>query len=209
MYKSILLFFALLAASHGLRAQQESSGLDASKTYNLLFVGTSLTYTNNLPKLVKEVAKQKGMDLKVKMIASPNYALVDHWNEGKVQKLINSKKYDFVIIQQGPSSQEEGRRMLLEDGKNFASLCKSNGAKLCYFMVWPSVSRNYTMDEVIKNHRDAATTNNAILLPVGEVWKAHMDSTGRFDYYGHDGFHPSLKGSQVAAETIVQYLSQD
>jgi len=174
--------------------------------YNILFIGNSLTYTNNLPDLVKQKASEKGINLGIKTIAKPNYAIVDHWAEGEVQHYIESKKFDYVIIQQGPSSQQEGRDMLIEGGKKYAELCAANNAKLCYFMVWPSLTYYHTFDGVIKNHEDAATINNAILCPVGIVWKDHFDATNEFDYYGIDGFHPSLLGSQNAANVIVSTL---
>ena len=46
------------------------------------------------------------------MLARANYALKDHWNEGELQSLIKSGNFDFVVVQQGPSSQAEGRAML-------------------------------------------------------------------------------------------------
>ena len=176
------------------------------KTYRLLFVGNSLTYYNNLPELVKKQAKKQGVRIKYEMVAKPNYAIVDHWVEGEVQKLISKHKYDYVIVQQGPSSQQEGRQMLIESGKDYAQLCKDSNATLCYFMVWPSRTYYYTFDGVIKNHKAAATLNDAILLPVGEVWKDYFDRTNDFQYYGEDGFHPSLLGSKVAAWVIVEHL---
>ena len=172
----------------------------------ILFIGNSLTYTNNLPELVENEAKEKGSLFKTKMIAKPNYALIDHWEEGEIKKEIESNNYDYVIFQQGPSSQEEGRNMLINDGKKLKKLCDKYNAQLCYFMVWPSQTYYYTYAGVIKNHKDAAELNNAILLPVGEKWKEHFDATENFDYYSEDGFHPSLKGSKVAAKIIVEYL---
>ncbi|OUS01005.1 hypothetical protein A9Q86_09685 [Flavobacteriales bacterium 33_180_T64] len=205
MQKLFLLFFALISTHSSLYSQQEN--LNTTKTeFNILFIGNSLTYTNNLPQLVKEYALQKEIDINTKMIAFPNYAIEDHWNDGQVQKLISSKAYDFVIIQQGPSSQSDGRKMLIEYGKKYNSLCKLNDTKLCYFMVWPSLNYYYTFDGVIKNHKDAAALNNSILLPVGKIWKDDIASTKSNEYYGSDGFHPSLKGSQIAAKVIVEYL---
>ena len=173
---------------------------------NILFVGNSLTYTNNLPELVTSKAKLKNIVIGTKMIAKGNYAIIDHWTDGEVQKEVASKNYDFVIIQQGPSSQAEGREMLIDDGQKFKDLCDQNDAELVYFMVWPSRTYYETFDDVIKNYRDAASINDAILCPVGEVWKEHFDLTNNFDYYGVDGFHPSLMGSQVAADVIVDSL---
>lgn len=209
MNRLIILFCALIVIYPDLYSQQKFGNNSSEKVVNILFIGNSLTYTNNLPALVKKRAKLQGIKINSKMVAFPDYAITDHWNDGKVQKLIAGKKYDFVIIQQGPSSQNSGRNMLIEYGKKYTSLCELNNAKLCYFMVWPSLTYYHTFDKVIKNHEDAATINNAILLPVGKVWKAYFDRTNDFHYYSPDGFHPSLAGSQIAAKVIVEYLFQE
>ena len=206
MNKLILLFWALIITYSDSYSQQKISNNVSKTDINILFIGNSLTYTNNLPELVKKSAKLQGIEIHYKMIAFPNYAIIDHWNDGEAQKLIASQKYDFVIIQQGPSSQNNGRNMLIEYGKKYSSICKLNNSKLCYFMVWPSLNYYHTFDGVIKNHKDAASINNSILLPVGEVWKDYFDRTDDFQYYSSDGFHPSLEGSQVAAKVIVEYL---
>ncbi len=205
MNKLIIILITFLCSTS---SQQKPLNAVQNTKFNILFIGNSLTYSNNLPELVEKSAKLKGIKIESKMVAFPDYALIDHWNDGKVQKLIASKKYNFVIVQQGPSSQTEGRNMLIIDGKKYSDLCKSNGAQLCYFMVWPAKQNYHTFDAVIKNHKDAATSNEALLLPVGEVWKTHFDSTNDFDYYSADEFHPSLKGSQIAADVIIDYLFQ-
>ena len=196
-------FGSYSCSDNSTKIEDSDTSMDDNTNYNILFVGNSLTLTNNLPELVKQSANEKGITLGIKTIAKPNYAIVDHWAEGDVQQDIKSKKFDFVIIQQGPSSQQEGRDMLIESGEMYANLCNENGAKLSYFMVWPSLTYYHTFDDVIKNHEDAASINNAILCPVGRVWKDNFDATNEFDYYGSDGFHPSLLGSQVAANVIV------
>ena len=206
MYKLILFFFALTITPLNTNGQKKSNSKNSREEIKVLFIGNSLTYTNNLPKLVKKEAKKKGIKINTKMIAFPNYALMDHWNDGKVQQLIRTKKYDFVIIQQGPSSQNEGRKILIEYGTKLSELSKQNDAKLCYFMVWPSLNYYHTFEGVIKNHSDAAKLNNAILIPVGKVWKNHFDKKNEFQYYGPDGFHPSLLGSKIAAKTIIETL---
>ena len=173
---------------------------------NILFIGNSLTYTNNLPKLIEHEAKRKGKRIKTKTIAYPNYSLEDHWNDGNVQKLIKSNNYNYVIIQQGPSSQKYGRLSLIEYGQKFSEICKESNSQLAYFMVWPSRQYYHTFDGVIKNHTDAAHKNKALLCPIGKIWKEHFEKTNDYSYYGLDGFHPSLKGSKEAAKIIVKTL---
>ena len=188
------------------RSANQDNEEDKEVDHRILFVGNSLTYFNDLPKLVEDQARTKGVRLGTKMLAFPNYAIVDHWRDGEVQGLIKSKKYDFVVIQQGPSSQQEGYNMLVFAGKQYADLCRKNDVELAYFMVWPSRMYYHTFDEVIANYTAAANANNAILCPVGQEWKDHFDTSNDFSYYGPDQFHPSRKGSQVAAGVILNTL---
>ena len=208
MPRIFFLFFVVITTFYS-GFSQPKSATNAKTEFTILFIGNSLTYTNNLPGLVEKYASSKGINVVTKMVAFPNYAIEDHWKDGQVQQLISGKTYDFVVIQQGPSSQSDGRKMLIEYGKKYNDLCELNDAKLCYFMVWPSLNYYYTFDDVIKNHKDAATINNSILLPVGEFWKTYIDKSEDIGYYGEDGFHPSVKGSQLAAEVIVEHLFKE
>jgi hypothetical protein len=178
----------------------------SEKDTTLLFVGNSLTYANDLPKLVASIAKIKGKKIKVEMLALPNYALLDHLVDGNLQEMIASGKYKYVIVQQGPSSQAEGREMLLEAGSKIKQMCNVSGASLAFFMVWPGYENYNNFNGVIRNYTEAATLNNSILCPVGTVWKEYIDRTKDLSYYGPDLFHPSLKGSQVAAQVIFDSL---
>jgi lysophospholipase L1-like esterase len=174
--------------------------------YNILFVGNSLTYTNDLPKLVRSYATTKGLTIKTKMLAKANFSIVDHLATSRLKKLIKSKKFDYVVIQQGPSSQQNGFDMLVNGGDGFAQLCNDNNAQLAYFMVWPSLKYYHTFQGVISNYTSAAISNKAILIPVGTYWKDYIAQTGDYSYYNSDGFHPSKAGSQKAAEIIVDTL---
>lgn len=202
--KYVLAVFACTCLFWQLESQTNQNSYNTE--FNILFIGNSLTYTNNLPLLVKKQAKKHGITVNTKMVAKPNYAISDHWYEGDVQKLITSKAYHFVIIQQGPSSQQEGKQLLEDYGKKYSVLCKNSNAKLVYFMVWPPINHPERFEGVINNHKHAATINNALLCPVGEIWKTHFSTTNNYDYYGVDGFHPSKKGSKAAAKVIVEFL---
>ena len=179
---------------------------ESSIDYNLLFIGNSLTYVNDLPNLVRSIAEVNGKIIDVTIIANGNYALIDHWNDGIIQTLIESGNYDFVIVQQGPSSQPYGRELLIEYGVKISELCRDYNTQLAYYMVWPSLTNYSTFDGVIFSYTKAANLTNDILCPVGEVWKSHFDETNDFSYYGSDGFHPSLEGSNVAARIIYESL---
>lgn len=180
-----------------------NTSLHAQKT---LFLGNSLTYTNDMPQMVVYLAQHYGQSLETTSLCFPNYALEDHWNDGVFQKLLAEQDFDYVIVQQGPSSQEAGKRMLLEYGAKIKKRCEPYDTQLGYFMVWPSKRYYFTFDQVIANHRYVAHEHKAKLFPVGVHWKAYEASDHAADLYGPDGFHPSSTGSFLAALTIFHGL---
>ncbi len=191
-------------AISAMACKKETSSSDSART--ILFVGNSLTYTNDLPAIIVRLGKEKGIEIKTEVIAYPNYALEDHWNDGRLQDLVAKNKYDFVVVQQGPSSQNDGRIMLQDYGARIKTLCDTHKSKLAFFMVWPALANIGTFDGVIKNYSDAATATNSLLCPVGQVWKKYFEDTNDYSYYGPDMFHPSEKGTEVAAKIIFDTL---
>ncbi len=174
--------------------------------FNILFIGNSLTYTNEMPEMIKAIGELNDLAIGIKVIARPNYAIIDHWEDGNAQREIRKGIFDFVVMQQGPSSQQEGRDLLIEGGELFKPLCDEFQTKLAFYMVWPSLTYYHTFDGVIESYELAADASEALLCPVGRVWKAHFDDTEDFSYYGPDGFHPSLRGSEIAAQVIYASL---
>ncbi len=179
------------------------------QSQEILFVGNSLTYTNDLPNILEQIAAQYGKKVETESLSYPNYAIIDHLNEGKLQIILEEKSFDYLVVQQGPSSQEEGRKMLIEDGEKLKTLCDKHKIQLVYFMVWTSKSWYQTMDQVIENHTMAAKQNKALLFPVGKVWKAFLEKSPTTNLYDSDGFHPSKAGSFLAALTMFHNLYPD
>ena len=173
-----------------------------SQKVTVLFVGNSLTYSNNLPELVKQIAKCDRVELTYRTLAFPNYALEDHLNGGQVTSEIKSRVYDFVIVQQGPSSQEEGRSMLLRDGLKFHKLCAENKTKLAFFTVWPAKERFGDFQRVIETYKLAADSTRGIFCPAGNAWLNAWEINSDLPLYSLDNFHPSYQGSLLAALVI-------
>jgi hypothetical protein len=169
----------------------------------ILFVGNSLTYFNDLPGLVKNIALQNNYPVEANSLSKPNYSLEDHWKEGYVTREINKGHYDFVIVQQGPSALKTSRDNLIEYSLLFAKACKDGGSKLAFYMVWPSAERSFDFERVIASYTLAADTTNSILCPAGSAWLKVWELNKGFPLYSGDGFHPSEQGSLLAA--IVVY----
>lgn len=176
------------------------------KAQRILFVGNSLSYSNNLPKIVEDIATKFNISINADCLCYPNYAIVDHLNDVQLNQILSTNKIDFLIVQQGPSSQPEGKKMLIEDGAKLKVLCEKNNIKMGYFMVWTSKKWYHTFDLVIKNHELAAQKNNVLLFPVGNIWKLYNEENESENLYDFDGFHPSKAGSFLSALTIFHKL---
>ncbi len=137
-----------------------------------------------------------------RMLALPNYALEDHWNESKAQKEIESGLYNFVVVQQGPSSQTEGRTYLLDYGLKFDVLCDQYNAKLVSYMVWPAKARSADFPGVFESYKLLADSVNGIFCPAGKAWLKVWENYPEFKLYGPDDFHPDYRGSLLAAMVI-------
>ena len=172
-----------------------------------MFIGNSLTYSNDLPQILEGLSKTVKLDITTICVCYPNYSLEDHWFNGDFRNMLANESFDFIIMQQGPSSQALGREWLIKFGKMIQDEASKYDAKTAYYMVWPSKQYYYTFNGVIKNHTDAAKTNNSMLIPVGRLWqKIDTDNQSGIELYGSDGFHPSMQGSFLAALVMLHSL---
>lgn len=178
------------------------------KSIRILFVGNSLTYVNDLPALLKEIAIKDSNVINYHSILLPNYSLEDHWNDGNAQKEIEKGVYDFAVLQQGPSALPQSQLELLLSAKKFAAVCAANNCKMVLYMVWPSKERLFDLDNVVQSYKNAAKETGAILCPAGFAWKYAWQSNEKIALYGEDNFHPSVKGSILAALVIYAELFQ-
>jgi hypothetical protein len=173
----------------------------------VLFIGNSFTYTNDLPAIVAALAEATGQKhCTCKSIAFPDYSLEDHWQQGEARKAIAAQRWDFVVMQQGPSALPESRSLLLEYGRRFDAEIRRAGAKPAFYMVWPSYPRFSDFDRVSESYRLAAEEIKSALFPAGEAWRAAWRRNDKLKLYSPDGLHPSQAGSYLNALVIYEQL---
>jgi hypothetical protein len=198
----LLMFLAVVFCCNAIAKGQKSGD-----ELRVLFIGNSLTYTHDLPAIVAalaEATKQKRFIHQ--SIAFPNFSLEDHWHQGEARKTIARGRWDFVILQQGPSALPESRVLLLEYARRFATEIRSSGAQPALYMVWPSAARSGDFNRVSESYRLAAEEVKGALLPAGEAWRAAWRRDANLQLYSPDGLHPSQAGSYLAAVVIYEQL---
>lgn len=178
-----------------------SSQAASSSSMGVLFIGNSLTYTNDLPAMFAAIAEAEGeAQVAHRTIAKPDFSLEDHWLEGRVQREISSGQWDLIVIQQGPSALAASREHLVEWSRRYAELAEREGIRVVLLGVWPSEARGMDFDRSIESYEIAARQSKAALAPAGRAWRAAIDSG--LHPYGTDGFHPSRIGSALAAVVL-------
>lgn len=171
----------------------------------ILFVGNSLTYTNNLPDVVRRLADAAGKDVAVASIAEPNWSLEDHWNaglEGEIRRL----KPDVVVMQQGPSTRPANREHLAHWAGRIGAVVREAGGQPALLMVWPGASNTWFFGEVAVSYEEAAVAAGGVFIPAGASWVRAWEIDGSLGLYGPDAFHPSYLGTLAAAHTVVAVL---
>ncbi len=182
------------------------SGAQGSPPLRVLFVGNSLTTTNDLPSTVSALATTIGRPLEVGRVTADGYALEDHWNDGRVRTELAGGDWDVVIMQQGPSALPESQVALREWAIRLADEARAAGSRPGLLTVWPESYRRQVLPDVIASYRTAATAARADVYPAGDAWFAAWRCTPTLGLYGSDGFHPSKLGTYLAALVVVGKL---
>ncbi len=178
----------------------------AAAPTRILFIGNSLTYQNDLPGMVAQLAKSAGRAIVCESVALPDYGLEEHWQSGGARKAIASGRWDVVVLQQGPSALPESRRLLIDYTRRFDAEIKKAGARTALYMVWPARQRHGDFDAVSQSYQAAATSVDAVLLPVGEAWRAAWRIDRELPLYAPDSFHPSGAGTYLGALVVYRHL---
>ena len=99
-----------------------------SADLNVLFIGNSLTSTNDIPELVAGLGEVSGgPQVRGSEVSFGNFSLEDHWNQGDALEAIDWGGWDYVVMQQGPSTLPESRQNLLEWAGRFAERIRAVG----------------------------------------------------------------------------------
>jgi hypothetical protein len=199
---------AALATSAVASAQPARTGEPSREPLRVLFVGNSLTATNDLPAIVASLGRAaKRVPIEYATVAPGGVNLEDHWSFTGAREALLARPWDVVVLQQGPSSLPESQVDLRTWAVHWAELARGHGIRTALLTVWPEGARSYAFPAVVQSYRSAATAARATLLPAGSAWLAAWRRAPRLALYGPDDFHPSVLGSTLAALVVYARLT--
>jgi len=135
---------------------------------HVLFVGNSLTYVNDLPGMVQATGAAVGETIRVSSAVGADLALIDHLNGAtNAVEQIKLGGWQFVVLQQGPSSLQVSRDSLILWTRMFDPIVRAAGAQTALYMVWPSIDRVALFDDVRVSYQQAAQAVSGVFMPAG------------------------------------------
>jgi hypothetical protein len=141
------------------------------------------------------------------MVAFANFALEDHWNEGSAARALRGQRWDYVVMQQGPSSLPENQLHLATWSARFAPLIAEAKGRAVLYQVWPQRSRPQDFSGVKAAYQNAASQVGGLFAPAGEAIRAALTGSPELPVLEGDGFHPTPMGTLLAAYVLYERMS--
>lgn len=196
----------------------------AQETKSVYFIGNSYTGSNNLPNLIQQVAASTGDQLEYQTHTPGGSNFQQHAGNTTVFNTINLGTWDYVVLQQqsqmpafpNATATLTYAQQLCEQIKN-ANTCTTP----LFFMTWghkngdtANCANGVTYlctyegmdDKLYERYMQMTNENNAVVSPVGRVWRAIRTQYPSYELYTSDGSHPSLLGSMAAAYTFYTVI---
>ena len=172
----------------------------------VLYLGSSLTYANDMPAIVQGFAHAVGKAHDYTVVAKGGASFEDHWKRGDALRRIKEGGWSHVVLQQGPSTLPESRATMRRYARHLAGPIQACGARPLLYMVWPSRDRMAFFDDVRETYTLTAQDIGGMLAPAGEAWRAVWRRDPDAPLLKRDGEHPTALGSYVIALSIFGML---
>ena len=194
----------------------------AQDTTKVLFIGNSYTSQNDLPNLFKMLAQGAGKNVVVDSYMPGGVSVGDtaqgtmaHMNNPAVFAIINSNKWDYVMLQDNQGRFCIGYKHFPASSYVIAGHKKIRDSVLfnnhCAHMIWyagfgPKAgyppygnTGEALIDSIYHNYQYLHDTLGQILAPIGPAFNRIINGYPNIDLWFSDGVHPSLYGSYLIA----------
>ena len=190
------------------------------RTVSVLFVGNSLTFVNDMPAMLANIASSdtsSSAALQIKAITYPGAKLDYMYSQTPALAWARRHHVDFVVLQEHSNwyDTQPGFQDALDSAADWAGAVRSLNEEPIYFQIWAEGSgssiysnRNYVTFGRTPAEESAADSEGTARLaaklgmsyaPVGDAFERAAETPGAPDLYGPDRRHPSLAGSYLAA----------
>ena len=190
----------------------------AQNETSVLFIGNSFTFMNSMPFMFRDIAESQGKKIFVDTVVEGGKDFDYHAHSEETYRAINSRKWDYVIIQGHSNELAQPESIVNKNSLPFAKQIvdsiRTNSAcsQVVLYMTWGYKNGNPKWSAVANyDSMQARITNqymrfadllNARIAPIGEVWKTIRKNYTGLNLYHPDNIHPSFEGSYLISSTF-------
>lgn len=185
-----------------------------ARQYRVLLVGNSLTYTNNLPALLRAVGASQGTPIVTETWVAPDGTLAERWRDGHVADALRARKFDAVVLQEmgglagclASASQQRKAPCAASTHahEEFSRLATAHGAKTLLLTTWARDARGQA--RIDRGMRQLAVDTGATLLDGAAAIESMRKSQPSIRPYP-DGTHPSTQASLMLAVALYRGIT--
>jgi hypothetical protein len=144
--------------------------------------------------------------LDTRLHAEPDRALSDHLRERGFDDALLAQPWDWVVLQQGPSSLPASRAALVASARAIATRLQDRPTRIALFAAWPAAMHADASPAAEANYRAAAEAIGACVLPVAAAWRLARAEADMPALYQQDRLHPTRAGTRLSAMVVMRGL---
>lgn len=190
-----------------------------SQSLDILYIGNSYTYANNMPQMVSEIALSFGDTLNFESSTPGGATFNVHSTNTNTLNKISQKPWDYIVLQAQSQEPSFSPTQVSNDVFPYAQILidsiesNSTCTEPIFFMTWgrkygdqqncqfyPPICTYLGMQQRLKeSYLDMTFNHKASCSPVGVCWKESIAQDSTLNLFSPDNSHPSIYGSYLAA----------
>ena len=190
-----------------------------SQSLDILFIGNSYTYANNMPQMVSEIALSFGDTLDFESSTPGGATFNVHSTNTNTLNKISQKPWDYIVLQAQSQEPSFSPTQVANDVFPYAQILidsiesNSTCTEPIFFMTWgrkygdqqncqfyPPICTYLGMQQRLReSYLDMTFNHSATCSPVGICWKESIAQDSTLNLFSPDNSHPSIYGSYLAA----------
>lgn len=199
-----------------------------ARTVSVLFVGNSLTFVNDMPAMLANIASSdpsSPVALQVKAFTHPGAKLDYMYSQTPALAWARQHPVDDVVLQEHSNwyDTQPGFQDALDSATDWVGAIRGLNEKPVYFQDWGdgAGSSLYSQRAYVTYGRTPAQESRAAsegtarlsaqldlpYVPVGDAFERAAETPGAPDLYQADRHHPSLAGSYLAALVVYKFFT--
>lgn len=202
----------------------DTTVLDKSKTYKILFIGNSYTYCNNMPSdYFEEIMRAAGYKVRVMSLTKGGWTLMNSSNAQdelgmQVDSVLKNQTFDFVVLQEQSMTPAVNAGSFYSGVRRLDKKIRESGATPVLYATWGrkqgsgdlaacGLTAETMTWKLAASYEHMGQTHDIPVAHVGLAFWDIVQNGRRVNLFDTDLSHPSAEGSYLAALTIFARIT--